>query len=67
VPKVKTHKGAAKRFQLTGTGKLRRRKGNLIKRRRIISKAAKRQTSSKLSVGKGMEKAIKKLLPGSRA
>lgn len=67
MPKVKTHKGAAKRFKLTGTGKLRRRKGNLIKRRRIIPKAVKRQTSSKLSVGKGQEKQIKKLLPGARA
>jgi large subunit ribosomal protein L35 len=26
VPKMKTHRGAAKRFKLTGSGKLRRRK-----------------------------------------
>ncbi len=26
MPKMKTHRGAAKRFKLTGTGKIRRRK-----------------------------------------
>jgi large subunit ribosomal protein L35 len=26
MPKIKTHRGAAKRFRLTGTGKIRRRK-----------------------------------------
>jgi len=26
MPKVKTHRGAAKRFKVTGTGKIRRRK-----------------------------------------
>jgi large subunit ribosomal protein L35 len=29
MPKMKTHRGAAKRFKVTGTGKLRRRKANL--------------------------------------
>ena len=29
MPKMKTHRGAAKRFELTGTGKLKRRKANL--------------------------------------
>lgn len=28
MPKMKTHKGAAKRFRRTGTGKLRRRQAN---------------------------------------
>lgn len=28
MPKMKTHKGAAKRFKLTGTGKIRRRRPN---------------------------------------
>jgi large subunit ribosomal protein L35 len=27
MPKMKTHRGAAKRFQVTGSGKIRRRKG----------------------------------------
>jgi large subunit ribosomal protein L35 len=29
MPKMKTHRGAAKRFRVTGTGKLRRRQANL--------------------------------------
>jgi large subunit ribosomal protein L35 len=28
MPKQKTHRGAAKRFKVTGTGKIRRRKAN---------------------------------------
>ncbi len=27
MPKMKTHRGAAKRFEITGSGKIRRRKG----------------------------------------
>jgi large subunit ribosomal protein L35 len=29
MPKMRTHRGAAKRFKVTGTGKIRRRKANL--------------------------------------
>ena len=29
MPKMKTHKGAAKRFKITGSGKITRRKANL--------------------------------------
>jgi large subunit ribosomal protein L35 len=29
MPKMKTHKGAAKRFKVTGSGKIMRRSGNL--------------------------------------
>jgi large subunit ribosomal protein L35 len=28
MPKIKTHRGAAKRFKVTGSGKIRRRKAN---------------------------------------
>ena len=28
MPKMKTHRGAAKRYRVTGTGKIRRRKAN---------------------------------------
>lgn len=28
MPKMKTHRGAAKRYKVTGTGKIRRRKAN---------------------------------------
>ncbi|MDQ3771454.1 MAG: 50S ribosomal protein L35 [Actinomycetota bacterium] len=29
MPKMKSHRGAAKRFKVTGTGKIRRRRANL--------------------------------------
>lgn len=35
MPKLKTNKSAAKRFTITGTGKVKRRKGNL---RHILTK-----------------------------
>ena len=37
MPKMKTHRGAAKRFRRTGTGKLRRRRAN---RNHILEKKA---------------------------
>jgi len=39
--KMKTHRGAAKRFHLTGTGKLKR--GKAFKRHRLNQKSAKRK------------------------
>ncbi|MEO1065261.1 MAG: 50S ribosomal protein L35 [Actinomycetota bacterium] len=41
MPKTKTHKGAAKRFKKTGTGKLRRRQAN--KNHILEKKAPKRK------------------------
>jgi len=40
MPKLKTHKGAAKRFKKTGTGKIKRHKANL---RHILSSKAKKR------------------------
>jgi large subunit ribosomal protein L35 len=42
VPKLKTHKATAKRFKLTGTGKLMRTRGEKRHLRRNRSKRAKR-------------------------
>ena len=42
MPKMKTHKGTAKRFKLTGSGKLVRTKGEKRHLRRKRSKRAKR-------------------------
>jgi large subunit ribosomal protein L35 len=42
VPKLKTHKATAKRFKLTGSGKLMRTKGEKRHLRRRRSKRAKR-------------------------
>jgi large subunit ribosomal protein L35 len=63
VPKMKTHRGAAKRFRVTGTGKVMRRKatGNhmLIKK----TSARKRRISGMTEVGPE-RKSVKRLLGG---
>jgi len=41
MPKQKTHRGAAKRFKLTGTGKIRRRKAY---RSHLLEKKSSRRT-----------------------
>lgn len=63
MPKMKTHKGTAKRFGLTGTGKLRRMKHNSSHLRRNKSKRAKRQFDQTLPVSKADDKRIRRLLP----
>jgi len=63
MPKIKTNKAAAKRFKLTATGKIKRRKAGL---RHILTSKAK---SNKRVLGKGAyvakvdAAAIKKLIP----
>jgi len=41
MPKMKTHRGAAKRYSITGTGKIRRRKAN---RSHLLEKKSTRRT-----------------------
>jgi large subunit ribosomal protein L35 len=41
MPKIKTHRGAAKRFKLTGKGKIRRRRANSS--HLLLSKTTKRK------------------------
>ena len=48
MPKTKTHKGAAKRFKKTGTGKLRRRQAN--KNHILEKKAPKRKRQLRATV-----------------
>jgi large subunit ribosomal protein L35 len=63
MPKMKTHRGAAKRFKKTGTGKLKRSKAF---RRHILTKKS-RKTKRNLRkagyVSTTQEKIMKKLLP----
>ena len=62
MPKMKTHKGAAKRFKKTSKGKVRRRKAN---KKHILEKKSpkrKRQARRPAIVAKGDEKNIKKML-----
>jgi large subunit ribosomal protein L35 len=63
VPKLKTHKGAARRFHITGTGKLRRMKGHKSHLRRKKPANVRRLYSKKLELGQGDEKRIRRLLP----
>ena len=63
MPKMKTRRGAAKRFKMTGTGKVKRRHGYL--RHILTSKSAtqKRRLRKSAIVSKANEKAIKRLIP----
>jgi large subunit ribosomal protein L35 len=64
VPKLKTHKATAKRFKLTGSGKLMRTKGEKRHLRRKRSKRAKRSAWKMLEVETpGENQRIKRLLP----
>lgn len=63
MPKLKTHKGAAKRFKRTGTGKLMRR--HSFARHLLTSKS--RSRKRRLGQGKAVEKAdqagVSEMLP----
>lgn len=63
MPKLKTHKGASKRFKITGTGKLLRMKGMRSHLRRKKSNKVKRQFSSTVSVSAADVPRLKKILP----
>lgn len=62
MPKIKTHKATAKRFKITGSGKLRRRKMGSSHLRRKRSKRAKREMRGDLPVDSADRKRIKRLL-----
>ena len=63
MPKMKTHKGAAKRFSLTGTGKVKRNKA--FKSHILTKKTSKRKRRLRRSTTitvRGEAKNIKRLL-----
>jgi large subunit ribosomal protein L35 len=63
MPKIKTHRGAAKRFKKTGTGKIKRNKAY---RRHILTKKSpktKRSLRKAAVASDANAKVIKKLLP----
>jgi large subunit ribosomal protein L35 len=62
MPKMKTHRGAAARVKITGTGKLRRRKA--MRGHMLEHKASKRtrRLARETSFSPGDEKNVKKLL-----
>ena len=62
MPKMKTHRGAAKRFTVTGSGKLRRRKafkGHLLEHK---SSRRRRRLSGPTDVHPTDAKAVKRML-----
>jgi len=62
MPKHKTHKSASKRFKVTGSGKLRRRKQGSSHLRRKKSKRAKRDMDGNLEVDDADIKRVERLL-----
>lgn len=65
MPKMKTHRGAAKRFKKTSKGKIKRRKA--YKSHILTKKSAKRKRNLRKGalVDKADEKRIDQLLPNS--
>ncbi len=63
MPKIKTHKGSAKRFKITGSGKIRRRKA--YSNHLFMSKTAKQKRNLRRSalVDETNEKRLRRLLP----
>jgi len=63
MPKLKSHRGAAKRFEFTGTGKIKRRRAN--KSHIMTGKAPKRTRVLRTAtlVDKTNEKAVREMLP----
>jgi len=64
VPKMKTHKGAKRRFKITGTGKILRATGN--KRHLKFGKAKRtlRNDNKTAEVVGGMRSKLRRVLPG---
>jgi large subunit ribosomal protein L35 len=62
--KLKTHKATAKRFRLTGSGKLVRTKGGKSHLRRRTPKRTKRLFDEMIPVkGRGIKKTVRRLAP----
>ena len=62
MPKMKTHRGAAKRFKTTGTGKLRRRQANMNHMLEKKSPARKRRLNRTVELASGDADRIKRML-----
>lgn len=65
MPKLKTHKGAKRRFSITGTGRLLRTKGGASHLRRKKPNATRRLYDNKIPLDPTDEKRMRRLLPGT--
>ncbi len=63
MPKMKTHKGAARRFKVTGSGKIMRTKHMKSHFRRRKSPRVKRMFDRMLPLDSSQENNVKRLLP----
>jgi len=63
MPKLKTHKAAAKRFSITGTGKIMRLRQGSSHLRRNKAKRTKRSYYEMFQISHADEKRIKQLIP----
>ena len=63
MPKVKTHRGAAKRFSLTGTGKVRRHKAFASHILTTKTRKRKRNLRKETLMDQTFERQIKRLIP----
>jgi large subunit ribosomal protein L35 len=61
--KLKTHKGAKRRFKITATGKIMHAKGMKSHNRRKKSARVKRQFDRMLEMNPASAKRVKKMLP----
>ncbi|MGB9619548.1 MAG: 50S ribosomal protein L35 [Armatimonadota bacterium] len=64
MPKIKTNKTAAKRFEVSGGGKIRHGSTGMNHLKMKKTKSAKRRLSIKSGVTSGQKRVIKRLVPG---
>ena len=62
MPKMKSHKGAAKRYKVTGSGRIRRRRSHRGHLRMAKGKDSYRRLKGETDLAKGDEKRAKRLL-----
>jgi large subunit ribosomal protein L35 len=63
MPKLKTHKGAKRRFHITGTGKVMHRKGHISHLRSAKSARAKRRIAKNQMAADPMQQRVHRLMP----
>jgi large subunit ribosomal protein L35 len=63
MPKLKTHKGAARRFKITGSGKFTSRKGSISHRKTRKSRQANKAGDEMFVVSRPNQRRLKKLMP----
>ena len=62
MPKMKSHRGAAKRFKTTGSGKIRRRRSHNTHLKLTKTSRRKRRLQGEADVSPADRKAVRKLL-----